>query len=99
VRSSNDSAIDWEAELEDPRWYTDSKPTVQAQSKTKSKENIVKEYLVELTEEPPEPEAVPVKRQRCHSNPPVRVQIFVLQFLIVFSPLGANLPKRNEWNA
>nr|XP_016927945.1 proteoglycan 4 [Drosophila suzukii] len=69
VRSSNDSAIDWEAELEDPRWYTDSKPTVQAQSKTKSKENIVKEYLVELTEEPPEPEAVPVKRQRCHSNP------------------------------
>ncbi|XP_016952970.1 proteoglycan 4 [Drosophila biarmipes] len=69
VKNASDSAIDWEAELEDPRWYTDSKPTVQSLSKTKSKENIVKEYLVELTEDPPEQEASSAKRQRCQSTP------------------------------
>ncbi|KAH8345603.1 hypothetical protein KR084_012941 [Drosophila pseudotakahashii] len=68
--SSASCAIDWEAELEDPRWYTDPKPTVQTLPKTKSKENIVKEYLVQLTEEPdPEPDVVPAKRQRSNTAP------------------------------
>ncbi|XP_039483622.1 target of Nesh-SH3 [Drosophila santomea] len=62
--SSTSSAIDWEAELEDPRWYSDPKPTVQPTAKTNSKENIVKEYLVQLTEASQEPEVVPAKRQR-----------------------------------
>ncbi|XP_017049283.2 muscle M-line assembly protein unc-89 [Drosophila ficusphila] len=66
--SANNSIIDWEAELEDPRWYTDAKPPAQALPKTKSKENVVTEYLVQLTEEPPETEVVPVKRQRTLSS-------------------------------
>ncbi|XP_016990867.1 uncharacterized protein LOC108052865 [Drosophila rhopaloa] len=65
---SANSVIDWEAELEDPRWYTDPKPAVQTLPKTKSKENVVKEYLVQLTEEPPEMEVVPTKRQRSLSD-------------------------------
>ncbi|XP_017068883.1 uncharacterized protein LOC108106387 isoform X2 [Drosophila eugracilis] len=70
VRNSNNasSAIDWEAELEDPRWYTDPKPTVQAIPKAKSKENIVKEFLVQLSDESPETEGVPAKRLRSHNT-------------------------------
>ncbi|XP_017124411.1 proteoglycan 4 [Drosophila elegans] len=67
--SSANISIDWELELEDPRWYTDPKPTVPSPPKAKSKENVVKEYLVQLTEEPPEMEEVPAKRQRSLSVP------------------------------
>ncbi|KAI8039692.1 hypothetical protein M5D96_007113 [Drosophila gunungcola] len=67
--SSANISIDWELELEDPRWYTDPKPTVQSPPKVKSKENVVKEYLVQLTEEPPEMEEVPAKRHRSLSVP------------------------------
>ncbi|EDV55953.1 uncharacterized protein LOC6548969 [Drosophila erecta] len=66
--SSTSSSIDWEAELEDPRWYTDPKPTMQPIAKTNAKENMVKEYLVQLTEKSQEPEVVPAKRLRSLST-------------------------------
>ncbi|XP_033155293.1 uncharacterized protein LOC117137778 isoform X1 [Drosophila mauritiana] len=75
--SSTNSAIDWEAELEDPRWYTDPKPTVQPTVKTNSKENIVKECLVTLAKESQEPEGVPAKRPR--SPPTSRRTILTAQ--------------------
>ncbi|KAH8299953.1 hypothetical protein KR044_007898 [Drosophila immigrans] len=47
IRKSNDCKIDWEAELEDPRWYTDdepprSQPSKAKQSPANAKENVSK---------------------------------------------------------
>lgn len=77
VKKNTNTAIDWEAELEDPRWYTNPKPTVQTIPKTNSKENIVKEDVVPLAKEPQEPEGVPAKRPR--SPPTTRRTILTSQ--------------------
>ncbi|KAH8400852.1 hypothetical protein KR009_001408 [Drosophila setifemur] len=67
ANSSHSAIIDWEAELEDPRWYTDV-----AHSTTKSalaKENALKLIEVKHPVEPPETEAGPAKRLRSVSQP------------------------------
>lgn len=71
--------IDWEAELEDPRWYTDDTrtlPNKAKQSPTNAKENVAKSRTRSLTtkdlekEKQPHPQSPesPAKRMR-HSTP------------------------------
>ncbi|KAH8309117.1 uncharacterized protein [Drosophila kikkawai] len=63
VRSS--STFDLEAELEDPRWYTDPKPSL---SPPKAKSDLAKENVVEielqLPKDEPDEEELPAKRPR-----------------------------------
>ncbi|XP_030555498.1 uncharacterized protein LOC115758849 [Drosophila novamexicana] len=81
VRSINsvNCDIDWEAELEDPRWYTDDTrtlPNKAKQSPTNAKENVAKSRTRSLTtkdlekEKQPHPQSPesPAKRMR-HSTP------------------------------
>ncbi|XP_034477466.1 uncharacterized protein LOC117783988 [Drosophila innubila] len=81
VRSDNKCDIDWEAELEDPRWYTDDAKTLPSKAKqlpANAKENVarsrtrfqarneaVKEDKQQQMHESPQ---LPVKRMR-HSTP------------------------------
>ncbi|XP_020800441.1 uncharacterized protein LOC110177835 [Drosophila serrata] len=64
------STFDLEAELEDPRWYTDPKPSL---SPVRIKSDLAKENVVEiklqLPQDEPEEDVPPPKRPRTLSNP------------------------------
>ncbi|KAH8290960.1 hypothetical protein KR054_007433 [Drosophila jambulina] len=69
VRSS--STFDLEAELEDPRWYTDQKSS---HSPERTKSDLAKENVVEIEvqlppEDEPDEEVLPAKRPRFINNP------------------------------
>ncbi|KAH8252879.1 hypothetical protein KR032_002324 [Drosophila birchii] len=66
VKSS--STFDLEAELEDPRWYTDPKPSPEKTKPDLAKENVV-EIELQLPAEEPEEEMPPAKRPRTLNNP------------------------------
>ncbi|SPP75587.1 uncharacterized protein LOC117592700 isoform X1 [Drosophila guanche] len=61
IEDVSSSAIDWETELEDPRWYDDGETCLSAHSKPKSshsKENVVGKKLLatEKRKNPPQPQ-------------------------------------------
>ncbi|KAL7738204.1 hypothetical protein ACLKA6_006540 [Drosophila palustris] len=81
VRNDNNCDIDWEAELEDPRWYTDeakTPPSKAKQTPANAKENVVKsrtrsqanneKSIRQQPQQQQDSSQLPVKRMR-HSTP------------------------------